>query len=143
MTAEEIRIEIDRVCRSDWEKELAPLTERLRQTKSSETFHALFRFAAHSQDLGPAAPAALLLLMVNPRCPISCKEAIQEMLIDWDASIEELPFYLADQFGLAKVRATMAEMRPANTEYHKATYLDTIEYWLCRYEEVKEYKSRR
>jgi len=61
MTSQEICTEIDRVCRRDWEVELAPLAQRLSQADSAATFHILFQIAAHSQDHGPAGPAAWLL----------------------------------------------------------------------------------
>jgi hypothetical protein len=137
MTAEEIRAEIDRVCQRDWDAELAPLIERLRQCDSTATFAALFGFAAHSQTAGPAAPAALLLRRLGPPCPIPCREAIQEMLADWDISIEEVPFYLAEQFGVVQVRATVAELRSSQTEKMQRTILDTIDYWLGYYEDMQ------
>jgi hypothetical protein len=142
MTAEEIRAEIDRVCRRDWDTELAPLLEHLRQSDSTATFHSLFHFAAHSQDAGPAAPAALLLRRLNPPCPISCRQAVGEMLTDWDVSIEEVPFYLAEQFGVAQVRTTVAELRSSHAGKTESTLLDTIEYWLRCYDEMQEYRRQ-
>jgi hypothetical protein len=142
MTAQEIKDEIDHVCRRDWEIELAPFMERLRQLDSTENFHPLFQFAAHSQSDGPAAPAALLLKVLNPRCPLSCREAVQEMLDDWDISIEEVPFYLAGQFGVLEVKAKVADLRLSCTDKNRVTLLDTIEYWLRCFEEMQEYKRQ-
>jgi hypothetical protein len=142
MTAEDIKNEIDSVCRKDWAVELAPLADRLRGADSTATFHALFHFAAHSQSLGPAAPAAWLLRHVNPSCPVSCREATQELLRDWDVSIEEVPFYLAEQFGVATVRATVADLRAGTTERVQVTLLDTISYWLRCYEEMQDYRRQ-
>jgi hypothetical protein len=142
MTADEIRTEIDRVCRRDWDVELAPLLEHLRQFDSIATFHALFQFAAHSQVTGPAAPAALLLWRLNPLCPLSCRQAVEEMLTDWDVSIEEVPFYLAEQFGVAQVRTTVSELRSSHTGKNEITLLGTIEYWLRCYDEMQEYRRQ-
>jgi hypothetical protein len=142
MTSQEICSEIDRVCRWDWEVELAPIAQRLSQADSAATFHILFQFAAHSQDHGPAGPAAWLLRHVNPLCPITCRAAVHEMLRDWDVSIEEVPFYLAEQFGVAAVRAAVEEHRTVSTDRTSATLLGTIEYWLGCYERMQE-NSRR
>ena len=139
MTAQELKDEIYKVCRRDWEIELAPLMERLRQLDTVECFHLLFQFAAHSQSDGPAAPTALLLRRLNLRCPISCRQAIEEMLTDWDISIQEVPFYLAEQFGVAAVRAEIAELGPSITDKDQITRLGTIEYWLSCYEEMQNY----
>ncbi len=142
MTAEEIQSEIDRVCRHDWDTELAPLLERLRASEQTATFHILFKFAAHSDDLGPAAPAALLLRRLNPSCPISCSAAVLEMLTDWDVSTEEVPFYLAEQFGSARVNAVVEELRQSHTQHPQNTRLDTIEYWLGCYEDMQNYRRQ-
>jgi hypothetical protein len=142
MTTEELRIEIYTACRSNREIGLAALAERLRFADSATIFHALFQFAIHSQDLGPASPAAWLLLHVNPRCPISCHNAIQQMLSDWEVSIEEVPFYLAKQFGVATVQEKVAELCTIGTERTQIVLLDAIQYWLRCYEEMQEYKRQ-
>lgn len=138
MTTNDVKSEIERRLNARPEEELADLLTRLRATDSGVAFRALFPFAAHSQDRGPAAGAAWLLRRVNPKCPISCREAIQEMLGDWDVSIEEVPFYLAEQFGVATVRETVAELRTICAETDQVTLLDTIEYWLRCHEETGE-----
>jgi hypothetical protein len=85
----------------------------------------------------PAAPAALLLRRVNPKCPISCRDAIQEMLTDWDVSIEEVPFYLAEQFGVPKVLATLDEIGSTVSDETQTTLLGTVRYWLRGYQEMQ------
>ncbi|MBM3847002.1 MAG: hypothetical protein FJ405_12045 [Verrucomicrobia bacterium] len=137
MTPREISAEIDRVCRRDWHSELAPLLERLRQCDPVRTFHSLFGFAAHSQDAGPAAPAALLLFNLKPPCPISCEAGIRELLVDWDVSIEEVPLYFAEQFGVSRVREVVAAIRTSPPMCCDISRLDTIEYWLRCYEESR------
>jgi hypothetical protein len=136
MAPEEIRVEIERACGRDWEIDLAPLLERLRKSNPTATFHALFQLAVHSQTHGPAAPAALLLRRLNPSCPIPCQQAIQAMLTDWDVSIEEVPFYLAAQFGTDQTKAAVAELRSENTESTQSKLLDAVEYWLDCYEKM-------
>lgn len=136
MTATEIAAEIERVCRRDWSVELAPLLERLRHCDPNQTFHTLFHWAAHSQDAGPAAPAALLLHKLNPPCPIPCETGLRELLTDWDVSVEEVPFYFAEQFGVAHVQKVVAEIRSSPPTACDLSRLDTIEYWLRCYAEI-------
>ena len=138
MSPHDVKNEIAKVCDRDWARELAPLAERLSRTDSTIAFHALFPFAAHSQDCGPAAPAAWLLRRVNPKCPISCREAVQEMLTDWDVSIEEVPFYLAEQFGVAEVLATLDELSPTVSGQRPPALIGTIRYWLGCYQEMQK-----
>jgi hypothetical protein len=64
------------------------------------------------------------------------------MLTDWDVSIKEVPFYLAEQFGVPHVRAAVAELRNSHTDMNQTTLLDTIEYWLRCYEEMQEYRRQ-
>jgi hypothetical protein len=115
MTPEEVKAEIDRVCRGDWAVELAPLADHLRFSDATETFHILFQWATHSQERGPAGPAAHLLWKINPRCPITCREAIQEMLTDWDISNKEVPFYLAAQFSVTCVKKIISELHATSS----------------------------
>ncbi len=142
MTPAEVASEIKRVFDRDPEKELAELAERLRRADGGEAFRALFPTACHSQLLGPAAGAAWLLRRVNPRCPISCLEATRALLIDWDISIEEVPFYLAEQFGTAAVREAVSVLRTSSRDENQLVNLSTIEYWLRSYDEMQAAKAR-
>ena len=64
------------------------------------------------------------------------------MLTDWDVSIEEVPFYLAEQFGVAQVRSDVAELRGSHTDKTQSTLLDTVEYWLRCYEDMQAYRGQ-
>ena len=142
MTPAEVVSEIRRVFDRDPEKELAGLADRLRRAGGDEAFHALFPIASRGQSLGPAAGAAWLLLRVNPRCPISCLEATRELLTDWDVSIEEVPFYLAEQFGSALVREAVVVLRRTISAEKQLQTLSTIEYWLGCSDEMQASKTK-
>jgi hypothetical protein len=142
MSPQDVAREIARVCDHDFDKELAPLAERLRHADSTTAFAALFPFAAHSQDHGPAAPAAWLLRRVNPKCPITCRDAIHEMLTDWDVSIEELPFYLAEQFGIFEALAAVTELESMLAVQSQIATLGAIRYWLGCYQEMVNSRGR-
>ena len=62
------------------------------------------------------------------------------MLTDWDVSIEEVPFYLAEQFGVDAVRAAVANLRTIITDKDQIVTLGTIDYWLGAYEQMQAYK---
>jgi hypothetical protein len=64
------------------------------------------------------------------------------MLTDWDVSIEEVPFYLADQFGVISVQNAILELRAIQTDMDKLATLKVIDYWLKKYEEAQEEKKK-
>ncbi len=142
MTPAEVASEIERILDRNPEKELAALADRLFRTEGEKVFRALFPIASRSQSLGPAAGAAWLLRHVNPRCPLTCLDATRDLLRDWDISIEEVPFYLAEQFTSASVREAVAVLRRSFREEDQLRRLSTIEYWLGCFDEMQASKAK-
>src|SRR6266542_2212133 len=139
MSPDTIRAEIERPTGKDWEQEML---ERFRPVDSTELFRGLFPLAADSQTNSPAFPAAWLLYKLKPDCLISCREAIAALLPEWDISIEEVVFYLAEQFGVPQMMATIEEMRRTITNHSQRTSLDAVRYWLGRFQEMQDYRAR-
>lgn len=142
MTPAEVASEIERVFDRDPEKELAELADRLGRADGGDAFRALFPFASRSQSLGPAAGAAWLLRRVNPTCPVTCLDATRELLTDWDISIEEVPFYLAQQFGSPAVREAISLLRQSVSDKDHSQTLSTIEYWLGCFDEMQAWEAQ-
>src|SRR5262245_59945036 len=87
------------------------LVERMRQLDDDELFHLLFPLATSGQWECPMAySAALLLHQIKPACPVPCKEALRGLFGNWDASIEEVPYYLRDIFGCQRVLQVIGEL---------------------------------
>jgi hypothetical protein len=105
------------------------LAKRLRELDCREVFEALFPIAADAQWHGPAYRAAALLFVLKPACPIPCKDAIRAMLPNWDVSIEEVPWYLAGQFGQEAIRQALEQLRQEPLDHEQKVRLGTVQYW--------------
>lgn len=108
----------------------ASLQTRLRAEEPGELFNALFPIATAPQADGPAYRAAKLLIQMNPSCQLSPTDAVRRMLDGWDVSLEEVPLYLAKQFGKASIARVVALLRKEFLEGEQEVRLRTITYWL-------------
>jgi hypothetical protein len=139
MTVEEIRTELENGSEiRDYELRNAEFARRFAGVDEGTLFRALFPIAVKSQNAGPASDAGCVLWYMKPRCPIGCGEAIQMMLKDWDVSLEEPVFYLAEQFGTAAVRGMIDELKGKVSEKGELSTLATIEYWVKCFEEMRK-----
>lgn len=79
----------------------------------------------HDQD-----HAGKILLALNPKCHWELKAVIRETLPHWNLSVEEIPFYLANQFGKQAVLEAVAELAEefAGRDIHRG--LSTYRFWL-------------
>ena len=92
-------------------KKYSQILELLRDVDDTELFHGLYPVAA-AKPYQPGIPGSIagnLLYDLNPKCPISCKEAILA-LEEWFVSLEEVPFYLYLQFGFETLMTTCNEL---------------------------------
>ena len=108
-----------------------------------DVFEALFPVAIREQSSGEAVlAAAIVLRRRHPHCPLSCVDAVRALLEEWDVNVEEVPFYLVEQFGGETVRESLAEIeRQALSEPHLAR-LKAVEYWIGIHEGRMEWRSR-
>ena len=105
------------------------LGRRLRKMNPTDVFEAIFSIAADAQWHGPAYRAACLLFVLTPPCPISCRDAIRELLAGWDISIEEVPWYLAGQFSQEIIRQAIEDLRKESLDHEQTVALETVKYW--------------
>ena len=103
-------------------------------TKSSqdpETFRVVFSLSIEQQSIDATVyDAARLLYEAAPNSTLSCELAIQAMLPTWDISIEEVPWYLRNHFGIHDVREAISNIRKRILSNREIRVLETIEYWL-------------
>ena len=66
---------------------------------------------------------------LNPPCRLPIDDAVASLLPSWDISIEEVPWYLAKQFGRDEVLASVERLRSRQSDQTALTRLRTIEYW--------------
>lgn len=123
---------IERVGRAKSGRDLKPLVADLAGVPAPVVFDALFPIAVREQGeaSGPVAMSAYALHALNPPCRLSIDDAVSSLLPSWDISIEEVPWYLAKQFGRDAVLASVARLRARQTDQTALTRLRTIEYWV-------------
>ena len=106
------------------------LLSALRVIPDDILFHSLFALASDTQLNAPALDAAMILLGLNPKCPLHCVEVVWDIATsDWFISIEELPWYVVQQFGLPHVLEAVKQVRAEPLTDRQFKVLDTIEYW--------------
>ncbi|HZX33417.1 MAG TPA: hypothetical protein VFF03_18855 [Rhodocyclaceae bacterium] len=99
--------------------------------EESDLFAFLFPIAISERGDGANVMAGFALMELEPRCPLSCSEAIEAISSSrWDVSTKGVPFYLISQFGkwqLAHEISAFLE-RPYVVPTQKK-YVESIWYW--------------
>ena len=120
------------------------LSRQLRGSDPAELFHALFpvaidnRLAKEAGQFGSEPwehlcfRAGKLLVGLEPRCPVSCEEALRMVADgDWDLSLKEVPFYLITQFGKLQLGEMVGKLLADLPGQPARLALDTVAYWLA------------
>ena len=123
---------IERVSRTTSARDLKLLVADLADVPGPVIFEALFPVAGREQGgaSGPVAMSAYALHVLNPTCRLSVDDAVASLLTEWDISIEEVPWYIAKQFGADAVLASVGRLRARQSDLSTLTRLGTIEYWV-------------
>ena len=130
MNAEDI---IARVVATKSRRELPDTVRDLSAANPILLFDTLFPIAASKQckENGPVAYSAVALHAANPPCSITCDEALSMMVErEWDISIEEVPWYLANEFGVESVLKSVQEMGVKTIDEDAQVRLKTVRYWV-------------
>ena len=105
----------------------------LQHWPQTELFEVLFAIASdcRAHPWPSYAVASDLLVSLDPRCPITCREALVRLdRAHLEASLRSLPFYLVTQFGkhhvLQEVEKFIAESGLSEVECQAAS---TVRYW--------------
>ena len=130
MNATEI---IARVSQANSLRDLPDLIRELENVDPQLLFETLFPFAVKQQGIhnGPVAFSAYVIHAINPPCSLTPSEALSEMVQqEWDISIQEVPWYLANQFGADEILACVTEALNNQTGEAARTRLKTVRYWV-------------
>ena len=123
---------VARVAEAKTQRDLPQLLQDLESVDPHLLFKTLFPIATKRQGVenGPVAFSAYALHNLNPPCTIAAEDAVQ-MLIDneWDISIEEVPWYLTNQFGPVSVIQCVEDLQRVMTDDEACVRLRTILYW--------------
>lgn len=109
------------------------IEKSLRSVESGELFeglYALFLLENDEYSYIRQQNAGFILYKLKPKTFINIKERIRLCLSTWDVSVEELPYYLADQVGKTKVLEVLNELRGESLTEREIAALDTFDYWL-------------
>jgi phytoene dehydrogenase-like protein len=71
--------------------------------------------------------ARKVLESVNPRSQKEIKEILTRILKNWDKSVEQLPFWLRNNYGVDKLKEAFVKLELSQFEEDK---LKTIKWWL-------------
>ncbi len=130
MNASEI---IARVSDANALRDLPELIQAFASVDPRLLFDTLFPISIRRQGdaNGPVAFSAYVIHAINPPCPLTPSAVISQMLQhEWDISIEEVPWYLANQFGADEMHECISEKLNQETDETARTRLTTIRYWV-------------
>ena len=71
--------------------------------------------------------AGRVLRTIKPKSQKDLKDFLKRTLDNWDKSVEELPFWFRDNYGLDKVKDTFDEIELTENQKDK---LKTMKFWL-------------
>lgn len=129
MNSEEI---VARVTEAKTPRDLPLLLQDLGSVDPHLLFKTLFPIATKRQGVAnvQVAFSAYTLYNLDPPCNIAAGDALQ-MLIgnEWDISIEEVPWYLTNQFGYECLKRCVQDFQCTMTEDEACVRLRTILYW--------------
>ena len=124
---------ISRVSLAKSQGDLPELIRDLESVDPQLVFDTLFPISIKNQraENGPVAFSAYALHGLNPPCPLTCVEAV-DALIDnqWEISIEEVPWYLVNQFGSQEVLETIERRLEGVTDKSVSARLNFLRYWV-------------
>lgn len=126
---------IARVSKAKTQSDLPNLIRDLACVDQTLLFDTLFPVSIRRQgiDNGPVAFSAYVIHAINPPCRLPPSEALSQMVQhEWDISIEEVPWYLANQFGADKVLKCVDDALNEQTDEGARVRLKTVRYWVDR-----------
>lgn len=111
--------------------EFFALCQGLRKTDKGALFDFLFTTALSGVAESTSAIAGFALIELEPKCPITCSEAIERISNSkWDLSNREVPFYLVSQFGKWTVQGAVNEfLRHSNRDEQQNVLVNGVWYW--------------
>ena len=115
-------------------QQYSQISSVLRKLDSAEVFEILYtvftnvdRPATRFED---QEFAGRLLLDLQPTCTLELTEAIQGLLKGYNLSIEELPWYFAQQYGKQVVLEILEKLRTELNCEQQQQSIKTWEWWL-------------
>jgi hypothetical protein len=122
---------LSRVRKAQTLDDLHGVLQELSNCEPETLFSTLFPNAIQRQERGlGVAFSAYVLYELNPPCPLNLEDAIRKVINGWDVSIEEVPWYLTNQFGFEAVVACAEEIHKCESDAAARTALEAFIYWV-------------
>jgi hypothetical protein len=135
MNREEItKLIIERAKRfgPDNHQQIKQLSFALSKSDPEEVFYGLYMvFLTESPQPFPQQElAGKLLFILKPKVNLELAPVIECVLENWDVSVEELPFYFRDIFGIELVSASIGSIGSNEMNEVQRKNLETMKWWL-------------
>lgn len=133
---EKIKISSDRFGYNN-PQQLKQLIFACKKSSDSELFFGLFSFFfdpslqenfENRQEL-----AGTILFELNPSCPLELEGVIYAIPKHWGVSVEEIPWYLCNQFGKEIVISFLEDLIPDVSDSELQESFETMLFWAKRY----------
>ena len=113
------------------------LHRKLSHSSRKDTFFGLISVFQQPLDADAVFPcqelAGRLLLGLKPKCYLEPEQIIESVLETYNASIEELPWYLAEKHGMETVLDAIEQVESKPISDRGKKVLNTFRYWLQSY----------
>ena len=109
------------------------LKQKLSKVEAEELFWGLLQAFLAPDTKGAydvQALSAHLLLCLNPPCPSALEAVLYQTLPNYNLSVEELPWYLAKQFGADMLHAKLENVSRRLEADVPPQVIETFKYWL-------------
>jgi len=81
--------------------------------------------------------AGIILKKLNPKTKVSIESILGRTLKNWNKSVEELPFWLKDNYGIEALKKAFSEMENSTLTELEADKINTMRWWLNIESEIK------
>ena len=81
--------------------------------------------------------AGIILKKLNPKTKVSIESILDRTLKNWNKSVEELPFWLKDNYGMEALKKAFSKMENSNLTELEADKINTMRWWLNIESEIK------
>ncbi len=115
-------------------QQYSQIESMLRQLDSADVFRVLYTVLTNANRpttrFADQELAGRLLIALQPPCPIEPREAIQELLNYYNLSIEQIPWYFAQQYGKQAVLEILEKLKTGVVDEQQQQCIETWKWWL-------------
>lgn len=116
----------------DNHQQIKQLTFVLEKSDPCEIFYGLYMvfLSESSQAFAQQELAGKLLFILKPKLSLELAPLIEGVLENWNVSVEELPYYFRDVFGIELVSTAIECINADELNELQQKNLETMKWWL-------------